>query len=300
MFKIKNILGEQEKELLLIDSSSGTSARIQPSYGASLNELVIKNTKIITDLKPLDYKKTYPSSILFPFANRIKGGKYVFNGNSYSLDCNENKVNNALHGLVYNKPFVIDELKAFENHAEVKLIYEAMHPIDSYPFKFRIELQYKLTKESLSLKMNIINLDDKKFPFTLGWHPYFKSYDLNQSLIQFNSTKKIKCDKNNNTIDTEEFSSKMPLSLNKKIFDDAFILEHPSIEFYTPEYDLVLTSSEKENFLQLYTPMNTNAIAIEPMTGVSDSFNNKIGLKELFPGKNYDIEWVIVVKIKTN
>lgn len=134
----------------------------------------------------------------------------------------------------------------------------------------------------------------------LGWHPYFKSYDLNQSLIKFNSTKKIKCDKNNITIDTEEFSSKMPLSLIKKIFDDAFILEHPSIEFYTPEYDLVLTSSEKENFLQLYTPMNTNAIAIEPMTGVSDSFNNKIGLKELSPRKNYDIEWVITVKIKTN
>jgi len=77
-------------------------------------------------------------------------------------------------------------------------------------------------------------------------------------------------------------------------------IKETSIEFYTPEYDLVLTSSEKENFLQLYTPMNTNAIAIEPMTGVSDSFNNKIGLKELFPGKNYDIEWVIVVKIKTN
>jgi len=63
---------------------------------------------------------------------------------------------------------------------------------------------------------------------------------------------------------------------------------------------LVLTSSEKENFLQLYTPMNTNAIAIETMTGVSDSFNNKIGLKELSPRKNYDIEWVITVKIKTN
>jgi aldose 1-epimerase len=92
----------------------------------------------------------------------------------------------------------------------------------------------------------------------------------------------------------------MPLSLNKKTFDDAFILEAPGIEFSTPEYDLILTSSEKESYLQLYTPMNTNAIAIEPMTGVSDSFNNKIGLKELSPGKNYNIEWVVSVKLKTN
>ena len=90
----------------------------------------------------------------------------------------------------------------------------------------------------------------------------------------------------------------MPLSLRKRIFDDAFVLEHPEVKFFTPEYDLVLKSSEKESFLQLYTPMNTNAIAIEPMTGVSDSFNNKIGLKELSPGQCYEIEWQISIKIK--
>ena len=44
--------------------------------------------------------------------------------------------------------------------------------------------------------------------------------------------------------------------------------------------------------------MNTNAIAIEPMTGVSDSFNNKIGLKELSPGQCYGIEWQVNIKIK--
>lgn len=300
MFKIKTIQTELENVIVLKDSISGTRARIRPSYGASLDKLVIKNTKIITNLNPLDYKKTYPSSILFPFANRIKGGNYVFNDKNYSFYCNEKDANNVLHGLVYNKSFVVDELKAFENHAKVKLIYEEMNPTNNYPFKFRVELVYKLTKNALSLKMNVLNLDEKKLPFTLGWHPYFKSYDLCQSYIHFNSTKKIKCDNNNIAIGIEEFNSKMPQSLNKKTFDDAFILEAPGIEFSTPEYDLILTSSEKESYLQLYTPMNTNAIAIEPMTGVSDSFNNKIGLKELSPGKNYNIEWVVSVKLKTN
>jgi aldose 1-epimerase len=300
VFKIKTIQTELENVIVLKDSISGTRARIIPSYGASIDELVINNTKVITNLKPLDYKKTYPSSILFPFANRINQGKYTYNGHNYNLECNENEASNALHGLVYNKPFTVEEEKQFENHTEIKLFYEELNPPIGYPFKFRIELRYKLTKESLSLKMNVINLDKKKLPFTLGWHPYFKSFDLCQSHIKFNSTKKIKCDKNNITINTEEFKSKMPLSLNKITFDDAFILEHPRIEFYTPEYDLVLTSSAKENYLQLYTPLNTNAIAIEPMTGVSDSFNNKIGLKELSPGKSYDIEWVVSVKLKTN
>lgn len=298
MFTIKKIHSKDNKVIEITNSVSGTKAKIQLSYGASLDELIIRNIKVITNLYPLDYIKTYPSSILFPFANRINDGKFNFNGSNYNLQCNEKQLNNAIHGLVYNKAFLVDELKKFENHAEIKLYYEELNPPTGYPFKFRVELTYKLTNEFLSLKINVINLDDKKLPFTVGWHPYFKSVDLDKSKIQFDCIKKIKCNKNNIALGFEPFNSKMPLSLRKRRFDDAFVLENPDVKFFTPEYDLVLKSSEKESFLQLYTPMNTNAIAIEPMTGVSDSFNNKIGLKKLSPGQSYSIEWQVSIKIK--
>ncbi|MGB0769907.1 MAG: aldose 1-epimerase [Flavobacteriaceae bacterium] len=298
MFTIKKIHHKNNKVIEILDSISGTKAKIQLSYGASLDELNIRNIKVITNLYPLDYKKTYPSSILFPFANRINDGQFNFNGSNYNLQCNEKQLNNAIHGLVYNKAFLVDELKKFENHAEIKLYYEELNPPTGYPFKFRVELTYKLTNEFLSLKINVINLDDKKLPFTVGWHPYFKSVDLDKSKIQFDCIKKIKCNKNNIALGFEPFNSKMPLSLRKRRFDDAFVLENPDVKFFTPEYDLVLKSSEKESFLQLYTPMNTNAIAIEPMTGVSDSFNNKIGLKKLSSGQSYSIEWQVSIKIK--
>ncbi len=298
MFTIKKIHSKDNKVIEITNSVSGTKAKIQLSYGASLDELIIRNIKVITNLYPLDYKKTYPSSILFPFANRINDGQFNFNGSNYNLQCNEKQLNNAIHGLVYNKAFLVDELKKFENHAEIKLYYEELNPPTGYPFKFRVELTYKLTNEFLSLKINVINLDDKKLPFTVGWHPYFKSVDLDKSKIQFDCIKKIKCNKNNIALGFEPFNSKMPLSLRKRRFDDAFVLENPDVKFFTPEYDLVLKSSEKESFLQLYTPMNTNAIAIEPMTGVSDSFNNKIGLKKLSPGQSYSIEWQVSIKIK--
>ena len=298
MFTIKKIHHKNNKVIEILDSISGTKAKIQLSYGASLNELNIRNIKVITNLYPLDYKKTYPSSILFPFANRINDGQFNFNGSNYNLQCNEKQLNNAIHGLVYNKAFLVDELKKFENHAEIKLYYEELNPPTGYPFKFRVELTYKLTNEFLSLKINVINLDDKKLPFTVGWHPYFKSVDLDKSKIQFDCIKKIKCNKNNIALGFEPFNSKMPLSLRKRRFDDAFVLENPDVKFITPKYNLVLKSSEKESFLQLYTPMNTNAIAIEPMTGVSDSFNNKIGLKKLSSGQSYSIEWQVSIKIK--
>ena len=90
----------------------------------------------------------------------------------------------------------------------------------------------------------------------------------------------------------------MPLSLKDKTLDDAYILNDHNVEFFTPKYDLKLSSSQNENYLQLYTPKGFDAIAIEPMTGVSDSFNNKIGLKELSPKNSFEITWSMDVITK--
>jgi aldose 1-epimerase len=72
------------------------------------------------------------------------------------------------------------------------------------------------------------------------------------------------------------------------------------VEFITPEYNVKLTASEAITYLQLYTPPAVHAIAIEPMTGVSDSFNNKIGLKELYPKETFQIYWDLEVQLKNN
>ena len=52
--------------------------KIYLDRGASLQELMLNNQVIIGDLSPLTYDVTYASSILFPFANRIKDGIYTF------------------------------------------------------------------------------------------------------------------------------------------------------------------------------------------------------------------------------
>ena len=48
----------------------------------------------------------------------------------------------------------------------------------------------------------------------------------------------------------------------------------------------------------MYTPPGFSIIAIEPMTGISNSFNNKIGLQVLQPSESYSLSWN--VKFKNN
>ncbi|MFO7672551.1 MAG: aldose 1-epimerase [Lutibacter sp.] len=273
------------------DSNKMSYAKIQLSLGGSLQELKLLNHHLMKDLHPLTYNNTYASAVLFPFANRIADGSYVFDHKTYQLDINQKEENNALHGLVYNKIFEIIDQKTTSEKAEVLLRYEELAHSKGFPFTYRIDLTYILSKDSLELNVTVKNTDTKKFPFTMGWHPYFISQNLSKSAVHFKSHQKCVFDERNITQKMDEIVIDNPFLIENKSLDDCFALDSNEIIFETPQYSFALESSEKNSFLQLYTPPHPNTIAIEPTTGISDSFNNGVGLKTLKSNDSYYIHW---------
>jgi aldose 1-epimerase len=183
-----------------------------------------------------------------------------------------------------------------DDYASVVLNYEEHTRNQGFPYTYNIQLEYILTESTLKIVVEIKNTDIKTFPFTLGWHPYFLSSDLYNSAVRFNSSKKLRLDDRNITEGIEVFENKEALKVMDKSLDDCYFLSSKNVEFLTPKYSLNLTTSEENSFLQLYTPPYKNTIAIEPTTGVSDSFNNGIGLKTLGPKEVYKIEWCVKLK----
>lgn len=273
------------------DSNKATYAKIHLNLGASLQELILLNHHLIKDLHPLTYSNTYASALLFPFANRIADGSYVFDHKTYQLDINQKEENNALHGLVYNKTYEIIDQKTTPEKAEVLLRYEELAHSKGFPFTYMIDLMYVLTKDSLALNATVKNTDTKTFPLTIGWHPYFISQDLSKSAVHFKSHQKCVFDERNITQKMDEIAIDEPFLIENKSLDDCFALDSSEISFETPNYSFKLKSSEKDSFLQLYTPPLPNTIAIEPTTGISNSFNNGVGLKTLKPEDTYNIHW---------
>ena len=295
MFQIKNNSGNSKSNNYIdIENQKKTaSARIYLDMGASLQELVLDNKTIIEDLKPLTYNNTYASSILFPFANRIKDGEYIYNNTVYNLEINESGNHNALHGLVYNKPFKITEKLENETFASVKLIYNEENESVGFPYKYSMQLEYVLTELTLDLHVTVKNTDNKAFPFTLGWHPYFLSKNLYNSSLVFDSETEITFDNRCITTGTKNFNEGTHFEIKDKQLDNCFILKSNDITFKTPDYNLLMSASSKESFLQIYTPPKENIIAIEPTTGVSNSFNNGMGLQILEPNNTYQLNWNI-------
>ena len=143
--------------------------------------------------------------------------------------------------------------------------------------------------------MKIINEDEKAFPFALGWHPYFLSSDLTKSTINFKSKLKYTFDEQQIINGKKPLDFSLPYNLKNAKLDDGYPLESNKVEFITPEYSFKIKTSSKYTFLQVYTPEDTNVIAIEPMTGAADNFNNKIGLQILEPKNKYKVEWNLII-----
>ena len=281
-------------EAIELENANKTSyAKILLNLGASLQELKLGNKILIEDLTPLDYKNTYASSILFPFANRIKDGEYTFNNETFSFPVNEPGNNNALHGLVFDKTFEIVKQEVTEHQASLTLVYNETLESKGFPYTYNIQLEYILKDTTLDLNVSITNTDTKAFPFTLGWHPYFVSKNLYESSLNFDSNKQLILDERCITTGTKTIENSSVFNIEDKKLDDCFILNSNEIQFNTPDYKVLINSNSKESFLQIYTPPRANTIAIEPTTGVSDSFNNKMGLQILNVSETYHLNWNI-------
>ncbi|REG89207.1 aldose 1-epimerase [Winogradskyella sediminis] len=296
MYTITHITKDGLDYVRLKSPNGKTAANICLTQGGRLSQFIFEEVEVISEIKPETYKDNYASSILFPFANRIKDGNYNFDGVAYNLQCNEADKNNALHGLVYNKYFSVVDKHFTSGEATLTLGYIEDYPTTGFPFKYEIKITYVLSSEGIKIKVDILNKDKKPFPFTLGWHPYFTSSNLTESFMDYSSSKCFLQDHQNITTGTADFKMVMPFQVKDKKLDDAYALENNVIKFLTPQYNVIIKSSSEENFLQLYTPNDPNIIAIEPMTGVSDSFNNKTGLQVLNANDSYSLEWNVMIK----
>ncbi|HUH26927.1 aldose 1-epimerase [Gelidibacter sp.] len=279
--------------LVIANSQNTSKATLCLNQGGRMSGLEFDGIKVLADFHPSNYGKNYASSILFPFANRIKDGKYTFNGTDYILNCNETDKNNALHGIVYDKIFDLVDQELTPDSGEITLQFTHNGTNKGFPFRFQIQLIYKLTRDKFSLAVEITNQDIKPFPFVLGWHPYFESKNLKESHLNFESKTQFLHDQQQIISGTIPFDMDMPYQLKDVKLDDGYILESDTVEFLTPDYRLEISSTSQENYLQLYTPDIPDVIAIEPMTGANNSFNNMMGLQILSPKGHYHVKWTI-------
>ncbi len=193
MLQIKKITNQNDLLDHIYIYNKHISCKIFPNLGASIQEFIVKGISIIDgitiDQNGIDaYFNTHKSAILFPFPNRVKDGNYDFGGSNYQLKINEPKKHNAIHGMLFDKHFKIVDQAVNAEEASVSLSYTSDGTLEGYPFKFVFIVKYTIKPEgALSVTFDVKNTDKIAFPFGIGWHPYFKSDNLEDSTLTFDS-----------------------------------------------------------------------------------------------------------------
>ena len=301
MISLKEIANKNTNLNYIHIFGHNVSCKIFPNLGASIQELTFNDINIIhgidiSEKGLVSYKEAYQSAILFPFVGRIPNGEYVFENRNYRFETNETNRSNALHGLIYNKPFKVDYCDISNSKASVQLSYCSDGNLKGFPFKFELKVFYIISNEDLKIDFKILNQDANSFPFGLGWHPYFKTDDLSSSTISFSSKEKLVCNEQMIPLKTTNNTEPSTFMINNKLFDDTFILLKNEVYFKTNNYKIKMNfKNPHKSFLQIYTDLDRKSIAIEPVTSAPNAFNNKMGLLVLKPNKTY--HWNIKLKI---
>jgi aldose 1-epimerase len=292
-------------DIILQDQLTGNRCVVTPELGGIVRQLSLrKGVSLYSILKvpgtPLALQKddSSASALLFPFASRIPGGKYTFEDRVYQLSLNEDSFPNAIHGLVRDKQFEVVEKTADENAATLVLGYKLNGQLPGYPFEVNFSVQYKLAASgAFSLTYKAENLGSTPCPVMFGWHPYFQlgNEKADAWTIKIPSDTQVTLNDDLMPDGTTAFDGETPLAIYHTTLDACFIAKGGSKKVVTElnsknqKLNLKITQEAgagKFNYIVIYTPPTRDCIAIEPLTGNVNSFNNGEGLNILFPGNN--------------
>ncbi|WP_042401456.1 aldose 1-epimerase family protein [Streptacidiphilus carbonis] len=105
--------------------------------------------------------------LLVPWPNRVRDGKYSFDGRDQQLDISEPATHNASHGFVRWLPWRV----VAEDTASVRFGLR-LYPMHGYPHILELTASYSLGEDGLSVEVAARNAGPSAAPYGIGAHPY--------------------------------------------------------------------------------------------------------------------------------
>ncbi len=268
--------------------------RVDLERGAAISHLTLigQNGQSKSIIEPNEEFK-FESSLLFPFPNRLAGGKFSFQGKTYQFPHNDFGQPNALHGIIHDMTFGCVE----ESTSTLVLELKYKGDIPYYPFPFKLEVKYILGQGSLDIEIDIENSGSESMPCGFGWHPYFNlGNEFDDSLLKMGDMIKVEVDELSIPTgkETPYHTFDQPNSFSYITLDNCFIypsdLRERSTELiYKDKSVLEVWQDNQQSFVQVFTHPNKKAIAIEPMTCGINAFNTGKGLRVLKGGESWKL-----------
>lgn len=176
----------------LVDRISGIEVFIAPAIGNIAYRMDVNGKNIFW----FPYKsvgdfsrapKLCGNPFLAPWANRLDDHAFFNNGKKYTFDRALDNYETdprgyPIHGLLlFSSQWKVVNLCANEESASVRSRFEFgqhAHLMAQFPFAHTVEMTYFLSRGVLEIATKINNTGTQTMPLSVGYHPYFRLYDM--------------------------------------------------------------------------------------------------------------------------
>lgn len=240
-------------------------AQVAPEKGATLVQL----QKDGRDFLYMDRENLLSSErprcgipFLFPIFGRLKDGEYTWEGRTYQM---------GIHGFSHTSPWNI----AAEGPNFVTLVLESStETLRQYPFRFRVELTYRLAEDALEISLKFHNTGENDLPFSYGFHPYFLVRKLEEARVEAHAQGQIDF-ATGKAIPFGHSELGLTIPQGAPEAGAALVgLENPTI-LHLPEEGRRITLIQDGSFPQLvlWTLAGKDFLCVEPINGSANGLN---------------------------
>jgi len=243
---------------------------------------------------------------LIPWPNRIRDGRYEWDGEEQQLDLSEVPRGNAIHGLLRWR-----EWRLVDRGPAHVTLGERVFPMPGYPFTLAVEVDYRLGDAGLQCTATATNAGARACPYGAGFHPYLTlGGRIDEAILALPAARRLILDGRaiptaSEAVDGGPYDFRVARAIGGLELDDCYGElardgdGRARVTLASQGGRVALWVGEAYGYLMVYSgdtlapARRRRGLAVEPMTCAPNAFASGEGLVRLEPGDAHVATWGI-------
>jgi aldose 1-epimerase len=288
---------------------AGRLTAVVTEVGAGLRSFRRGDRDLVMEFPETEVPPGASGELLMPWPNRVRDGRYTFEGVAQQLDVTEPANANAIHGLSRALPWSVDG----KTDSSVRLALR-LEPAPGYPHTLDLTAEYSLDEDAgLTISVTAVNAGVSVAPYGIGSHSYLQvdgGLDAGSAVLHLPAGLWTTVDERmiplcDVAVAGTPYDFREPRSLKGVVLDTAYgelrrnADGNVHVSLGRGAEGVTMWFGAGLEWVQLFTadplpePYRRAAVAVEPMSCPPDAFNSGKGLIKLSPGDSVTHTWGI-------
>ncbi len=285
----------------------GDHEAVVVEVGGGLRTYTVGGVDIVAGYAADQVCRSGRGQVLVPWPNRIRDGRYDFDGVSHQVPLTEPALGNANHGLVRWSTWTV-----LAREEAAVTVGTRLFPQPGWDGRLDVAVRYALSDSGLGVTPTVTNVGDTRVPFGYGAHPYVAIGETPAAdvVLTVPAAREIRVDDRMLPLATEPVRPEVDFREARPVGDTSLDTAYTGLDRQADGAWVVSLSGLGQGhgvdvwgdaafgWLQVFTGQagttgltGPRGIAVEPMTCPADAFNSGEGLTVLEPGDSWTGSW---------